>query len=325
MGLHHEFLKRIRFIAKLLAQINSEDSNVPMFTPSDFSIGMGSGEGSRLAAPVVKKISSEDRDVPILARNNSSIDMGPRGGDPRLTVPGVKRISSEDRNAPMLTLSDFSIEEDLVFWCSEEWQKSEAELRRRTVLAILRAQEIHLRVATSRVRFAQHLAKWAQELAAGSADMFDTPKALDENEPQLKPEPLLQPPPLPQHVISPPANSPLNPASPPTASGGGTHSPAERSAPPDLPCRSIPQAAPEGGNNGARGTLSTLNGQDNGPFTGRYGDEQLLGQSPFVGSSHNFGLAEDPGAWLEEDISKILEGVEFDIDDATQVLGMEVI
>ena len=63
----------------------------------------------------------------------------------------------------MLTLNDFPIEEDLAFWSSEEWQKNEAELRRRTVLAILRAQEIHLRVTTSRVRFAQHLAKWAQE------------------------------------------------------------------------------------------------------------------------------------------------------------------
>ena len=83
--------------------------------------------------------------------------------------------------------------------------------------------------------------------------------------------------------------------------------------------------APEGGNNGALGTLPTLNGQDNGPFTGRYGDEQLLGQSSFVGYSHAFGLAGDPGAWLEEDMSKILEGVEFDIDDATRVLGMEAI
>lgn len=120
-----------------------------MFTPSDFSIDMGSGEDSRLAAPGVKKISSEGRDVPILTLNNSPVDMGSRGGNPRLTVSGVKRISGEDCNAQMLTLSDFPIEDDLAFWSSKEWQNNEAELRRRTVLAILRAQEIHLRVATS--------------------------------------------------------------------------------------------------------------------------------------------------------------------------------
>ena len=167
----------------------------------------------------------------------------------------------------------------------------------------------------------------------GSVDVPDAPKALDENELQLKLESFLQSPPSPQHddAIPLPPGFPPNSASSFTISSNGTLQvreellfPAERPAPPDLPYLSIPQAAPEEGNNGALDALLTLNGQDNDPFFGHYGDAPLLGQKRFDGSSRAFGLAVNSSAWLEEDMSKILEGVEFDIDDVIQVLETEI-
>ena len=300
-------------------RISSGDRDVRIPTLNDFSTDMGiREEGPTLAAPSIKRISSGGRDVLMPTLDGFSTDMGPGEGS-RLAAPGVKGISGEDRDVPALTLSDSSIdmgfeEGGSAFRSSEDWQKNE-KLPWHMAHAVLRTRRTHLRMAFSLVRLAQCLL--AQELVVGSVGMFDALKAL------LQPEPHLQPTSLPQHVTSPLAEPPLNPASSPTASG--THSPAERPAPPNLPCRSIPQAAPEEGNNGALGALPTLNGQDNDPFTGHYGDEQPLGQSPFGGSSHAFGLAGDPGAWLEEDMSKILEGVEFDTDDAAQVLGMGAI
>ena len=145
-----------------------------------------------------------------------------------------------------------SEEQDSAFWSSEE-RRCQAELRRVEVLANLRIREAELSLAIRRYRSAQQLTK---ELDIGSVDMPDAPKAVGENELQLKLEPLLHLPPSPQRgdALFLQSKFPSNSASPSAIGSSGTQqvreelpSLAECPTPPDLPNLSKPRMAPEGG------------------------------------------------------------------------------
>ena len=195
-------------------------------------------------------------------------------------------------------------------WSSEE-RRNEVELHRQRRRAILCTKKAEMAVQVCGLLSALHSDKSAKEL-----DM-------EESELRLKLESLL--PLLSQRddANSPPPEIPLNSAGPSTISNSGTQqareelpSPVERPTPPDLQDLPTPHMAPEGGNNGALGTLLTPPcGQGNGPFgqygdVGHQGDASLLGQGSPDGSSWGLGLPENPTALMGDE-----EVGHFDADD----------
>ncbi|RPB00218.1 hypothetical protein L873DRAFT_1737164 [Choiromyces venosus 120613-1] len=156
-------------------------------------------------------------------------------------------------------------------------------------------------------------------------------KPLDENELQLKLETFLQSPPSPKHddhQTPSPHSLPQNPASTFTISSNGMLHvreellfPSEKSAS-STPYLSIPRATDD--ENGDLDALLNLDGQDNDPFFGHCDDAPLMSQKRFDGGTRAFDLVGNSSAWLEEDMSKILDGVDFDIDDVIQVLETEI-
>jgi len=154
---------------------------------------------------------------------------------------------------------------------------------------------------------------------------------LDENELQLKLETFLQSPPSPKHDdhrTPTPHLLPQNSTSTFTISSNGVLRvreellfPSEKPAS-MTPCLSIPRAPDE--ENGDLDALLNLNGQDNDPFFGHYDDAPLMNQKRFVGGTRAFDFVGSSSSWLEEDMSRILDSVDFDIDDVIQVLETEI-
>lgn len=154
---------------------------------------------------------------------------------------------------------------------------------------------------------------------------------LDENELQLKLETFLQSPPSPKHDdrrTPTPHLLPQNAAGTFTIGSNGVLRVREEllfpSEKPVLmtPCLSIPRALDE--ENEDLDALLNLNGQDNDPFFGHYDDAPLMSQRRFDGGTRAFDFVGNSSSWLEEDMSKILDGVDFDIDDVIQVLETEI-
>ncbi|CUS08759.1 unnamed protein product [Tuber aestivum] len=155
--------------------------------------------------------------------------------------------------------------------------------------------------------------------------------SLDENELQLRLETFLQSPPSPKqddHQPPTPHSLPQNSAATFTIGSNGMLRvreellfPSEKSTSP-TPFLSIPRATDE--ENGDLDALLNLDGQHNDPFFGHYDDAPLVDQKLFDGGISAFGLIGNPSSLPDEDISKIFDGADFDIDGVIQVLGTEI-
>ncbi|KAG0127516.1 putative fungal specific transcription factor [Tuber indicum] len=154
---------------------------------------------------------------------------------------------------------------------------------------------------------------------------------LDENELQLKLETFLQSPSSPKqddHQTPTLHSLPQNSAATFTIGSNGVLRvreellfPSERSAP-MTPYLSVPRATDDEDRD--LDALLNLDGQDNDPFFGHYDEAPLMGQKRFDGGTRAFDLVGNSSTWLEEDMSRILDGVDFDIDDVIQVLETEI-
>lgn len=80
---------------------------------------------------------------------------------------------------------------------------------------------------------------------------------------------------------------------------------------------------PADGDNGVFNGLLMRSGieQQNDPFLGHYGDvlSGMNGKHGELGT-RPFDLMGQSNSWLEEDMSRLLDGMDFDIDDVLRVL-----
>lgn len=145
-------------------------------------------------------------------------------------------------------------------------------------------------------------------------------KSLDENELQFKLESFLQAPPSPSH------DAPLPSAFNIGSNGHSTlQAPALAGADDLLFSDSTPHLSmPTDGDNGDLDALLMRVGdnQQNDPFLGHYEDSMSGKNGGFGGRA--FDLMGESSSWLEEDMSRLLDGVDFDIDDVIQVLETEI-
>lgn len=156
-----------------------------------------------------------------------------------------------------------------------------------------------------------------------SLTALNTGKGL-ESELQFKLESFLQAPPSPSH------DAPLQSAFNIGSNGNSTLQAPAPSGAEDLlfsdstPHLSMPADGAEGGDLDA--LLNMRDGQQSDPFLGHYDDVGLSGMGSKNGGAGGraFDLMGDSSSWLEEDMSKLLDGVDFDIDDVIQVLETEI-
>lgn len=144
-------------------------------------------------------------------------------------------------------------------------------------------------------------------------------KPLDENDLQFKLESFLQAPPSPSH------DAPLPSAFNIGSNGYSTLQTLAATGPDDLLFSdSTPHLSmPADGDNGVFDALLMRSGdqQQNDPFLGHYGGmlPGMDGKNGELGS-RAFDLMGDSRSWLEEDMSRLLDGMDFDIDDVLRVL-----
>lgn len=152
--------------------------------------------------------------------------------------------------------------------------------------------------------------------ALGASDIG---KPLDENELQYKLETFLQAPPSPSH------DAPLPSAFNIGLNGYTTLQTLTGTSADDLLFSdSTPHLSmPADGDNGVFDGLLMRPGseQQNDPFLGHYGDvlSGMNGKNGELGT-RPFDLIGEPSSWLEEDMSRLLDGMDFDIDDVLRVL-----
>lgn len=148
-------------------------------------------------------------------------------------------------------------------------------------------------------------------------------RPLDENELQFKLESFLQAPPSPSH------DAPLPSAFNIGSNGNSTlQAPVATGAEDLLFSDSTPHLSmPIDGDNGDLDALLMRagDGQQNDPFLGHYEDvlSGMNGKNGGLGG-RAFDLMGESSSWLEEDMSRLLDGVDFDIDDVIQVLETEI-
>lgn len=145
-------------------------------------------------------------------------------------------------------------------------------------------------------------------------------KPLDENDLQFKLESFLQAPPSPSHDAPPPSafNAGSNGYSTLqniSVTGHGAD---------DLFSDSTPHLSmPADGDNGVFDALLMRSGdqQQNDPFLGHYEDvlSGMGGKNGELGI-RAFDLMGESSSWMEEDMSRLLDGMDFDIDDVLRVL-----
>ncbi|KAH8149826.1 uncharacterized protein LAJ45_05978 [Morchella importuna] len=155
-----------------------------------------------------------------------------------------------------------------------------------------------------------------------SLTAMDMGKGLDENDLQFKLESFLQAPPSPSH------DAPLPSAFNVGSNGNSTlQAPAPAGAEDLLFSDSTPHLSmPADGGEGTNDLDALLNMREQGdPFLGHYDDAGLSGLgSKNATGGRAFDLMGESSSWLEEDMSKLLDGVDFDIDDVIQVLETEI-
>lgn len=153
--------------------------------------------------------------------------------------------------------------------------------------------------------------------ALGASDFG---KPLDENELQYKLETFLQAPPSPSHDAQPPSAFNIGSngyTTLQTLAGTGADDLLFSDSTPHL-------SMPADGDNGVFDGLLMRSGseQQNDPFLGHYGDvlSGMNGKNGGLGGTRPFDLMGEPSSWLEEDMSRLLDGMDFDIDDVLRVL-----
>lgn len=152
-----------------------------------------------------------------------------------------------------------------------------------------------------------------------SPDTSGTGKPLDDSELQFKLESFLQAPPSPTHDM--PLPSAFNIGS----NGNSTLQTLTTTGADDmLFSDSTPHLSmPADGDDGVLHALLMRSGneQQNDPFLGHYEDVLLgMGESNGGLGEMAFGFVGGSNSWLEEDLSRLLDGVDFDIDDIIHVL-----
>lgn len=147
----------------------------------------------------------------------------------------------------------------------------------------------------------------------------DVGKSLDENELQYKLENFLQAPPSPSHDAPMPSAFNIGSNGYTTLQNLATTGTDEMLFSDSTPHLSMPAD----GDNGVFNGLLMRPGieQQNDPFLGHYGDvlSGMNGKSGDLGA-RPFDLMGQSSSWLEEDMSRLLDGMDFDIDDVLRVL-----
>lgn len=149
-------------------------------------------------------------------------------------------------------------------------------------------------------------------------------KGFDESELQFKLESFLQAPPSPSH------DAPLPNVFNVGSNGDSTlQAPAPTGADDMLFSDSTPHLSmpADGGEVSELDALLNMRTeQQSDPFLGHYDDSGLLGMCGKIGGlgGRAFDLMGESSSWLEEDMSRLLDGVDFGIDDVIQVLETEI-